>query len=93
MTEEHKLEMQELQKDIVRQQREKWYVIWQSLGKTRKEKNKTITGIKVKLEKAPERLTAAKNTAGNIAGTNGRWGWRMEWGKTNEIQQKKELKG
>jgi len=63
------------------------------LRKNTEGKNKTITGIKVKLEKAPERLTAAKNTAGNIADTNGSSGWRMQWGKTNEIQQKKELKG
>ena len=63
------------------------------LRKNTEGKSKTITGIKVKLEKAPERLTAAKNTAGNMADTNGSWGWRMEWGNTNEIQQKKELKG
>ena len=46
MMEEHKLEMQELQKDNVRQQREKWWVIWQSLGKTWKEKIKPLQELK-----------------------------------------------
>lgn len=48
------------------------------LRKNMEGKNKTITGIKVKLEKAPGRLTAVKNTTGNITDTNGRCGWRME---------------
>ena len=62
------------------------------LRKNMEGKNKTITGIKVKVEKAPGRLTAAKNTTGNITDTNGRCGWRMECGKTYEIKQKKRIK-
>lgn len=38
MKEEYKLEMQELREEIKGQQRGRWNVIWQSLGKRLKEK-------------------------------------------------------
>lgn len=49
-------------------------------------KNKAITEIKLKSEKAPGRLTAAKNTVGYVEDRNGRLWRRKEGRKTNEVK-------